>query len=118
MSNLNTRAERLARLAQLQALESELRAEQRDAAARRAAAIARSAAARETLQRAKRSRGFIILPMLALLALGAAAVYAGHTAELRQREALALHCARASDGADSSIADCYASRDLPLPEGI
>jgi hypothetical protein len=108
----------LARLAQLQALESELRAESRDRDARRAAAIARSAAARETLRRAKRSGGFAILPLLALLAIGAAAAIAGHNAEMRTREAAALHCARASDGADSSIADCYTSRDLPLPEGI
>lgn len=30
----------------------------------------------------------------------------------------ALACARASDGTDSSIADCYTSRGLPLPERI
>lgn len=65
-----------------------------------------------------KARGFIILPLLALLAIGAAAVHAGHTAEMRQREALALRCAINSDGADSSIADCYTSRDLPLPERI
>lgn len=96
------RADRLAKLAALRAEIAALRA-------------ARHKAPREAPVKA---HGFALLPMLALLALGAAAAIAGHTAEMRQREALALHCARASDGADSSIADCYASRDLPLPEGI
>lgn len=31
------------------------------------------------------------------------------------REDAALACARASDGADGSIADCYTRRGLPVP---
>lgn len=92
------RADRLAKLAALRAEIAALRAARHKAPGK--------------------ARGFALLPMLALLALGAAAAIAGHTAELRTREAAALHCARSSDGADSSIADCYTSRDLPLPEGI
>lgn len=90
-----------------------------DRLAKLAALRAEIAALRAARHKAPRKvRGFIILPVLLLLALGAAAVHAGHTAEMRQREALALRCAINSDGADSSIADCYASRDLPLPERI
>lgn len=33
----------------------------------------------------------------------------------RTREDAALACARASDGADGSIADCYTVRGLPVP---
>ena len=84
----------------------------------RLAALRAEIAALRAARMAKRSRGFAILPLLALLAIGAAAAIAGHTAEMRTREALALQCARASDGTDSAIADCYASRDLALPEGI
>jgi hypothetical protein len=54
----------------------------------------------------------------ALLIVAGAAVYAGHIAETRVREAQALQCARASDGTDSSIADCYARRDLTIPEDL
>jgi hypothetical protein len=54
----------------------------------------------------------------ALLLLAGAAVYAGHTAEVRVREAAALQCARACDGTDSSIAECYARRDLSPPEDL
>jgi hypothetical protein len=55
---------------------------------------------------------------LILLALAAVGTYAGHVAEVRVREAQALSCARASDGTDSSIADCYARRDLTIPEDL
>jgi hypothetical protein len=58
------------------------------------------------------------MAVLLLALLAAAGVYAGHTAELRVREAQALQCARASDGTDSSIADCYARRDLTIPEDL
>ena len=65
-----------------------------------------------------RQSGAIVLAFLVLLTMTGAAVAAGHYAELRVRNALALQCARHSDGTDSEIARCYTSRDLPLPEGI
>jgi hypothetical protein len=54
----------------------------------------------------------------ALLLLAGAAVYAGHTAEVRVREAQALQCARDSGDTDSSLAECYARRDLTIPEDL
>lgn len=90
-----------------------------DRLAKLAALRAEIAALRAARHKAPRkARGFALLPMLALLAIGAAAVFAGHSAELRTREAAALHCARVSDGADGSIADCYTSRDLSIPEDL
>lgn len=75
---------------------------------------------RERIERAqykpRQQRGGALAWFLALLALAGAGVYAGHHAELRVREAQALHCARLSDGTDSDIAECYARRDLPTPE--
>jgi hypothetical protein len=62
--------------------------------------------------------GAVALAFLVLLTMTGAAVAAGHYAELRVRNALALQCAKHSHGTDSEIARCYASRDLPTPEGI
>lgn len=47
-----------------------------------------------------------------------AIVEAGHIGLRRTEEASALNCARASDGTDMAIAQCYIDRNLPLPEGI
>ena len=58
------------------------------------------------------------LALLAFLALFAASLYAAHNAQLRVEQAQALHCARASDGTDQSIADCYADRSLPIPKDL
>ena len=76
-------------------------------------------ALRERIERARRKpqqRGGALAWFLVLLVIAGAGVYAGHRAELRVREAQALHCARLSAGTDSDIADCYARRDLPTPE--
>ena len=59
-----------------------------------------------------------ILILAATVLMAAACVAAGDIAERRVREASALQCARLSDGADMSIADCYADRDLPIPDDI
>jgi hypothetical protein len=94
------RADKLERLARLELLAAELRAD-------RGATIK---ARNDAMQN--------LLILLAMLGTTAGAVYAGHAAELRQREALALQCARNSDGTDMAIAQCYIDRDLDLPEGI
>ena len=70
--------------------------------------------AHKRMQRAKQS-GATALAFLLLLTMTGAAVAAGHYAELRVRNALALQCAKHSDGTDSDIARCYTSRDLPIP---
>jgi hypothetical protein len=59
-----------------------------------------------------------LVALLALIVLTAAAVYAGHSAELRVREALALQCAKHSEGTDMAIVNCYTDRDLPTPEDM
>jgi hypothetical protein len=101
---------RLARLAETQAL-AEMFREVREMEKQRDARRAASA----------KQGGFIIesvLIMLAMLATAAGALMVANNAEMRVREAQALSCARASDGTDSAIADCYTRRELSLPEGI
>ena len=56
--------------------------------------------------------------MLLLLAIAAAAVYAGHVGYTRQAEAYALQCARASDGTDTAICDCFTRYGLETPEDL
>lgn len=62
------------------------------------------------------SRAALILAALALLSSCAGCVTRAGLE--RVTEASALSCARASDGTDTSIADCYTARGLPLPERI
>ena len=59
-----------------------------------------------------------LLMLTTLAAIGAALYFSGDAALHRAEEASALHCARASDGTDSSIADCYTQRGLPIPEDL
>ena len=56
--------------------------------------------------------------MLALIVLAVAAIFAGDHALDRVERAQALQCARASDGADASIVDCYTKRGQPVPEDM
>lgn len=56
--------------------------------------------------------------ILVCMGLAAAGVIAGHMAELRVRNALALQCARSSAGTDAAIAECYTRRDLPVPADL
>lgn len=56
--------------------------------------------------------------LLALLIVAAACVLAGHAGLRRVEEASALSCARASDGTDSAICDCYARYGLDVPEDM
>lgn len=58
------------------------------------------------------------LYVAALLALAAVAVLAGHVGYTRQAQAYALQCARASDGADASIAECFTRYGLAVPEDL
>lgn len=60
---------------------------------------------------------FVIYSLLTACVIYAATMTAFTVAD-RVNELAALHCARASDGADSSIADCYKSRGLPVPEDL
>lgn len=53
-----------------------------------------------------------------ILAALALSLIAGHVGARRVETALALQCARASDGADSSIADCFTRYGLEIPEGL
>lgn len=107
---------RLARVARLAELRAEIAA-LRDRREREFMRARRLEAA-EAIAKRHRLRGSAAAWVLATLAVLVAGIVGGHYAELRVREASALECARASDGTDSSIADCYTSRDLPLPEGI
>ena len=59
-----------------------------------------------------------LLIALAFLVLAGAGLYNAHVAMLRVENALALRCARASDGADMSIVECYTDRGLPPPEDM
>jgi hypothetical protein len=59
-----------------------------------------------------------LLALLVLALLTVASIYAGDHALRRVETAQALQCARASDGTDQSICDCYTSRNLPIPEGM
>ena len=54
----------------------------------------------------------------AMLALAGALYAAGDAGLRRVEESAALRCARASDGTDSSIAECYTSRGLAVPEDL
>ena len=55
---------------------------------------------------------------LLLLLVAGAAVYAGHIGYTRQAQAYALQCARASDGTDSAICDCFTRYGLEIPEDL
>lgn len=55
---------------------------------------------------------------LLLLLVAGAAVYAGHVGYTRQAQAYALQCARESDGADASIAECFTRYGLAIPEDL
>lgn len=116
--SLEQRAARLARLADAQATLAELRLEAREREQRDFMRARRLEHAQHVARRAARDRGGALPWLLTVVAVFAAGTIGGHYAELRTREAAALACARASDGADSSIADCYASRDLPIPEDL
>ena len=60
----------------------------------------------------------LIIYAAILYALAHAAYIVADRAEQRVRQAQALQCARLSDGADDSIADCYTVRDLPIPSDL
>lgn len=56
------------------------------------------------------------LLIAAAIALWAAMLYAaGIAGANRVEQALALKCARASDGTDQAIADCFAQFNQPIP---
>ena len=56
--------------------------------------------------------------LLLLLLVAGAAVYAGHVGYTRQAEAYALQCARASDGTDAAICECFIRYGLETPEDL
>lgn len=56
--------------------------------------------------------------LLLLFILIVAAYYADQATRPASPEAVALACARASDGTDQSIADCYTGHGLPVPSDI
>lgn len=58
------------------------------------------------------------MALLFLLVLTCAAIYAGDTGLDRVEQAQALQCARASDGTDAAIVQCYTDRDQPVPEDM
>jgi hypothetical protein len=55
---------------------------------------------------------------LLFLLVAGAAVYAGLIGYERQAQAYALQCARASDGTDSAIVDCFHRYGLETPEDL
>jgi archaellum component FlaF (FlaF/FlaG flagellin family) len=59
-----------------------------------------------------------LVTLAALLVAFAALYVSGRHALERVERAQALACARSSDGADQSIADCYTSRGLAVPEDL
>jgi len=52
------------------------------------------------------------------IAFWLAIVAAGNLGLRRTEEASALTCARASDGTDSAIVQCYVDRNLPIPKDL
>ena len=59
-----------------------------------------------------------VFTMLALIVLAVAAFFAGDLALDRVERAQALECARASDGTDQAIADCFTGHGQPVPEDL
>jgi hypothetical protein len=55
---------------------------------------------------------------LVLLVIAAAALYAAHIGARRVETALAMQCARASNGTDAAIADCFTRYGLDIPEDL
>lgn len=60
----------------------------------------------------------VMLPVAVFTLFCAVGSCVGHVAEVRVRDASALHCARTSDGTDSAIADCYTVRGLAIPADL
>lgn len=61
-----------------------------------------------------RNLGWLFAACLCLLA----AYAAGHVGLTRVEQSLALQCARASDGTDAAICDCYTHYGLEVPEDM
>ena len=116
--NRETLEQRAARINAPDTDETRRDREQREHMRRMRLAEAQAAVAALRRMERHRQRGAAMLALLLAVFMAAAAVAAGHFAELRVRQALAQQCAVHSAGADSDIARCYTSRDLPLPEGI
>ena len=60
---------------------------------------------------------FVIYTLLTACVLYTCTMVAFTLAD-RVNELAALHCARASDGTDQAIAECYEARGLPTPEDL
>lgn len=58
------------------------------------------------------------MALIILLAWASAIYYAGDAGADRVEQALALKCARASEGTDQAIADCFARYSQPCPDDI